>query len=38
MGRHRELFCFEQDEHDFPILIEWVRQFKEEDADELTGQ
>ncbi len=28
-------FVFEQDEHDFPILIEWVRQFKKEDADEI---
>ncbi len=28
-------FVFEQDEHDFPILIEWVRQFKKEDADDI---
>jgi signal transduction histidine kinase len=28
-------FVFEQDEHDFPVLIEWVRQFKKEDADEI---
>jgi signal transduction histidine kinase len=28
-------FVFEQEEHDIPIMIEWVRQFKKEDADEI---
>jgi signal transduction histidine kinase len=28
-------FVFEQEEQDFPILIDWVRKFKKEDADEI---
>ncbi|MBD0328355.1 MAG: hypothetical protein ICV68_18205, partial [Pyrinomonadaceae bacterium] len=33
--RTEKYFVLKQDEDDFPILVEWVRQFSQKDADEI---